>query len=60
MVIGEFGENCSGRFELETDRLLLYPIGDEAMQALIRKESSAELKQAYVEDTVIRRYDIAE
>ena len=49
MVIGEFGENCSGRFELETDRLLLYPIGDEAMQALIRKESSAELKQAYSE-----------
>ena len=34
---------------LESERLLLYPIGDDAMRALIAEQSDAELKQAYTE-----------
>ena len=34
---------------LETDRLFLYPIGDEAMRVLIAEQTEAELKQAYTE-----------
>ena len=34
---------------LETERLLLCPIGDEAMRALIAEQTDADLKQAYTE-----------
>ena len=34
---------------IETDRLLLYPIGDDAMRRLIEEERSPELRQAYGE-----------
>lgn len=34
---------------LESERLLLYPIGNREMEALIAKEKDAELKQAYGE-----------
>ena len=35
--------------KIETERLLLYPIDDDALKALIEKETDAELKQAYSE-----------
>ena len=35
--------------KLETERLLLYPIGDGEMRALIAEQTEAELKQAYTE-----------
>ena len=34
---------------IETERLWLYPIGDEAMRRLIGQETDADLKQAYTE-----------
>ena len=34
---------------ITTDRLLLYPIGDDAMRRLIEEEPSPELRQAYGE-----------
>ena len=35
--------------KLETERLLLYPIDDEAMRALVAEQTEPELKQAYAE-----------
>lgn len=35
--------------KLETDRLFLYPIENDAMRALIAAEPDAETKQAYIE-----------
>ena len=35
--------------KLETDRLFLYPIDNDAMRGLIATESDAEMKQAYTE-----------
>lgn len=35
--------------KIETERLWLYPIGDEEMRRLIGQETDAELKQAYTE-----------
>lgn len=35
--------------KLETDRLFLYPIDNDAMRGLIAAESDAEMKQAYTE-----------
>ena len=36
-------------FRIESERLLLYPIGDREMRALIEKEKEPDLKQAYAE-----------
>ncbi|MBO4349617.1 MAG: GNAT family N-acetyltransferase, partial [Proteobacteria bacterium] len=35
--------------KLETERLFIYPIDDDALKTLIEKEADAELKQAYTE-----------
>ena len=35
--------------KIETERLLLYPIGNREMEAMIQNENDADLKQAYVE-----------
>ena len=35
--------------KIETERLFIYPVGDEEMKALIENTQDAELKQAYSE-----------
>ena len=44
-----FAQGQYRRALVETERLSLYPLSDAEMEALIEKESDAELKQAYTE-----------